>query len=288
MAFRVGAQLGRDREAAGRQPPSLPWTCATTGKARGPTSTLPGDGRRSGRGDRRAPGRTGPFHGRQGRHGAGADHPEMVNRLVVADIAPVAYGHTRRIRGGDASARPVRDRHAGGRGPGARRRGGGRGREGLPPPIVRCAGEALAAEPRRARPRDAEYPSFPTCRAVRRSGPVPVRREFALCDTRTPGPHPGAFPRRALREIPARAIGSTPRSRANSRRQWPRSSASGRLRHPADEAGLLTAMCRITAPRWARIRNRSAARSAPWVSPMNWNGIPQASAPVIGSARRRV
>ena len=75
-------------------------------------------------------------------------HPEKVNRLVVADIAPVAYGHTQaHLRGGDGAARSVGDRDAGRRGPGAGGGCGGCGRQGLPAPVARRAGEAVAAEP---------------------------------------------------------------------------------------------------------------------------------------------
>ena len=82
------------------------------------------------------------------------DHPERVRRLVVADIAPVAYGHTQQPlidamravdlslveRRGDADAQ-LAPRVSGG------------GRAGVSSAVAGCGRAALAPQPRRAVPR---------------------------------------------------------------------------------------------------------------------------------------
>ena len=67
-------------------------------------------------------------------------HPEKVNRLVVADIAPVAYGHTQAHLVAAMERLDLSGIATRGRGPGARGRGGGCGCQGLPSPVVRRAG----------------------------------------------------------------------------------------------------------------------------------------------------
>jgi esterase len=108
-------------------------------------------------------------------------HPEKVNRLVVADIAPVPYGHTQAhlveaMAALDLSAiasRADADR--------ALRRRRGCGRAGVPPPVARPARKAVAAQSRRARAARCRR-SCPSRRSrpLRRAHTVPLGRELIL------------------------------------------------------------------------------------------------------------
>ena len=259
---RLGAQLGRHRQAARAAPAGDRGRHAQPRRQPAePRPRLRGDGGRPRRDDRRAwrpRRRPRPLDGRQGGDGAGAERAR-----------PGAAADRRRHRAGRLCAQParLRPRHAGGR---PRRRSAG-GRRATPRWRRACrsrrSGPSCCRASRSARtarawklnlaaladqmPAIMDFPDL--ARDVPRPDAVPDRGGVGLRAARALAAHPRAVSRRrASRRSPAPATGCTPtRPPPSSRRSPPSSTDPGftcRPRRPAGESA---------APA-ARVRHRPA------------------------------